>query len=226
MLEESVMLKVVITGTSYGIGRAIAELFLERREDCIVVGLDRSVATIEHERYVHCRHKIDGYNILPHVDDVDILINNAGTQSEYDDNIDMNLRGLMQCTEEYGLQPRIKAIVNIASTSAHNGAEFPQYVASKGGVLAYTKWTAMEVAKYGATCNSISPGGVVTGMNKHILEDPDLYKQVLDETLLNRWASAEEIAEWVYFVAVVNKSMTGQDIIIDNGELSKFNFVW
>lgn len=226
MLEESVMLKVVVTGASYGIGRAVAELFLERREDCIVVGIDRSVATIEHERYVHCQHKISGYGTLPEIRDVNILINNAGTQSEDEDNINVNLRGLIQCTEEFGLQPRIQAIVNIASTSAHNGAEFPQYVASKGGVLAYTKWTAMEVAKYGATCNSISPGGVVTGMNKHILEDPDLYKQVLDETLLHRWASAEEIAEWVYFVAVVNKSMTGQDIIIDNGELSKFNFVW
>ena len=46
------------------------------------------------------------------------------------------------------------------------------------------------------------------------------------ETLLKRWASAEEIAEWAYFVSVVNKSMTGQDIIIDNGELTKFNFIW
>ena len=220
------MLRVVVTGTSYGIGRAIAELFLERRPDCQVIGIDRSVSTIQHERYEHRRCKIDGYNELPDIKDVNILINNAGTQSEYDDNIDMNLRGLMQCTEVYGLQLSIQAIVNIASTSAHNGAEFPQYVASKGGVLAYTKWTAMEVARLGATCNSISPGGVITGMNKHILEDPELYKQVLNETLLYKWASAEEIAEWVYFVAVVNKSMTGQDIIIDNGELSKFNFVW
>lgn len=220
------MLRVVVTGTSYGIGRAIAELFLERRPDCQVIGIDRSVSTIQHERYEHRRCKIDGYNELPDIKDVNILINNAGTQSEYDDNIDMNLRGLMQCTEVYGLQLSIQAIVNIASTSAHNGAEFPQYVASKGGVLAYTKWTAMEVARLGATCNSISPGGVITGMNKHILEDPELYKQVLNETLLYKWASAEEIAEWVYFIAVVNKSMTGQDIIIDNGELSKFNFVW
>ena len=39
-------------------------------------------------------------------------------------------------------------------------------------------------------------------------------------------ATADEIADWVYFIAVVNKSMTGQDVIIDNGELTKFNFVW
>ena len=63
-------------------------------------------------------------------------------------------------------------------------------------------------------------------MNKHIIETPELWKAVMDETLLPKWATAEEIAEWIYFVAVVNKSMTAQDIIIDNGELSKFNFIW
>ena len=218
------MLKVLVTGASYGIGKAVAELFLDRGFQ--VIGIDKEPKTICNERYTHHQGYINGYNTLPHIEGVNILINNAGTQDEHEDNINVNLRGLMQCTEEYGLQPSIKAIVNIASTSAHNGAEFPEYVASKGGVLAYTKWTTMEVAKYGATCNSISPGGVNTGMNAHILEDDTLHEMVLKETLLNKWASAREIAEWVYFVAVVNQSMTGQDIIIDNGELSKFNFVW
>lgn len=218
------MLKVLVTGASYGIGKAVAELFLDRGFQ--VIGVDKEPKTICNERYNHQQVYINGYNDLPHIEGVNILINNAGTQDEHEDNINVNLRGLMQCTEEYGLQPSIKAIVNIASTSAHNGAEFPEYVASKGGVLAYTKWTAMEVAKYGATCNSISPGGVNTGMNAHILNDDTLHEMVLKETLLNKWASAREIAEWVYFVAVVNQSMTGQDIIIDNGELSKFNFVW
>lgn len=220
------MPKVLVTGASYGIGKAIAELFLSKGRDYFVLGFDKDEPTIYSERYRHYQGYINGYNTLPHIEGVNILINNAGTQAEDEDNINVNLRGLIQCTEEYGLQPSIQAIVNIASTSAHNGAEFPQYVASKGGVLAYTKWTAQQVAKYGATCNSISPGGVNTGMNAHILTDDKLHEMVLKETLLNKWASAQEIAEWVYFISVVNQSMTGQDIIIDNGELSKFNFVW
>lgn len=45
-------------------------------------------------------------------------------------------------------------------------------------------------------------------------------------TLILKWANAEEIAEWAYFVTVVNKSMTAQDILIDNGEAAKAEFVW
>ena len=88
------------------------------------------------------------------------------------------------------------------------------------------KNVALRIAKYGATANSISPGGVITPLNKHILDSEDLYEKVLNETLLNKWATAEEIAEFVYFVSVVNKSMTGEDFFIDNGEKLKSNFIW
>ena len=71
-----------------------------------------------------------------------------------------------------------------ASVSAHKGAEFPEYCASKGGVLAYTKNVALRVAKYGATCNSISAGGVITELNAHILENKSLWDQVMAETLI------------------------------------------
>ena len=51
-------------------------------------------------------------------------------------------------------------------------------------------------------------------------------RQVLDETLLKRWAEPEEIAEFCYFMTNVNRSMTGQDILVDNGEQLKSNFIW
>ena len=88
------------------------------------------------------------------------------------------------------------------------------------------KNVAMRVAKYGATANSISPGGVVTPINRHIMEDSYLYEAVMKESMLGKWAEPEEIAQFVYFVSVVNKSMTGQDIIVDNGENTKRNFIW
>lgn len=217
-------MKVVITGSSKGIGQLTALMFLTSGYE--VHGIDIQESSIEHENYHHHVADVANRDALPYIRDVDILINNAGTWSADVDNIDVNLRGTINCTKEYGLKPSIKAIVNIASASAHSGAEFPEYVASKGGMVAYTKWTALEVAKYGATCNSISPGGVETGSNSHILRNPDLRSQVMKETILNRWADPQEIAEWIYFVAVINKSMTAQDILIDNGEMAKANFVW
>ena len=66
---------------------------------------------------------------------------------------------------------KIKAILNIGSASAHTGAEFPEYCASKGGVVAYTKNVAMRVAGYNATCNSLDPGGVRTSLNDCVIND-------------------------------------------------------
>lgn len=214
---------VLITGTSKGIGRATALKFLE--EGHTVWGLDIDFSSIEQERYTHFLCDVSVAETLPNLENIDIVINNAGTQND-DLAIDVNLMGVINVTEKYAFQEHIQAVVNVASTSAHNGAEFPRYSASKGGVLAYTKHTALQIAKYGATCNSISPGGVTTSMNDHILSNPDLWSQVMDEVLIKKWATAEEIAEWIYFVAVTNKSMTAQDIIIDNGELANANFVW
>lgn len=217
-------MRVVITGTTAGIGREVAKMFVNLGHE--VYGIDRLPKSFYHENYHHIICDITSKCELPHIEDVDILINNAGTWYTNIDNIEVNLKGAIRCTKKYGLQPHIKAIVNVTSASAHSGAEFPEYVASKGGLLAYTKWTALEVAKYGATCNSISPGGVTTLSNKHILENPNLTDLVMKETMLNKWASAKEIASWIYFVAVVNKSMTAQDILIDNGEMAKASFVW
>ena len=161
---------------------------------------------------------------MPVIDDVEILINNAGTQNE--DDIDINLKALIYITEKYGVQSNIKSILNIGSASAHTGSEFPEYCASKGGVLSYTKNVALRVAKYGATCNSLDPGGVITPLNECVMNDPELWAEIMKETPLKRWASIEEIAEWAYFLTVQNKFCTGQNILVDGGESINFNFVW
>lgn len=215
-------MKVLVTGSSNGIGKAIAEKFL--KENHQVIGIDIDKQTINNENYTHIQESILSEN-LPDINDIDILINNAGVQNSIDD-IDINLKGTINITEKYGLNRSIKSIIFIASASATTGAEFPRYVASKGGLVSYMKYVAQEVAKYNATANSISPGGVITDLNKHILEDKKLYEAVLNETLLNRWAEPEEIAELTYYLAITNKSITGQDILIDNGEFLKSNFIW
>lgn len=215
---------VVITGSANGIGLATAIKFLS----CgfTVHGIDLEGKPFDDKNYIHHQADIRQYTKLPDIENVAYLINNAGIQSNDISSIDTNLVSLMRVTEKYGLQENIKSIVNVGSVSAHTGEEFPYYAASKGGILPYTKSIANEVAKYGATCNSLSPGGVVTELNSPVLNDPDLWHKIMAVTPLKKWASAEEIAEWIYFISVRNKSMTGQDIVIDNGEMINSKFVW
>ena len=215
-------MKVLITGTSRGIGRAIAEEFLGKGH--AVTGIDVAPAPFCAERYTHILADIAA-DPLPELGDVEILINNAGVQDSGRD-IAVNLEGSMRVTERYGIQPSIRSVLFIESSSARTGAEFPAYAASKGGLVAYMKNVALRVAVYGATSNSLSPGGVLTPLNDHVIRDPVLWDRIMAQTLLPKWATPEEIAEWAYFVTVVNRSMTAQDILIDNGENAKTEFVW
>lgn len=215
-------MKVLITGTAQGIGKAIAERFLKEKHT--VIGIDRQSASISEENYTHYECDVRDYEKLPNLDGINILINNAGTQNEQD--IDVNLKALIHITEKYGIQEDIHSILNIGSASAHTGAEFPEYCASKAGVIAYTKNVALRVAPYNATCNSLDPGGVITPLNDSVINDKKLWSEIMKETPLKRWATATEIAEWAYFLTVTNTFCTGQSILVDGGESVNFNFVW
>ena len=215
-------MKILITGTSGGIGGAIAHKFLE--EGHSVVGIDRKEAAIRHEKYSHIVADVRDYSKLPEIPDVEILVNCAGVQGK--DEIDINLKSLIGMTERFGVRPGIRSILHIGSASGETGAEFPEYCASKGGIFSYTKNVAMRIAQYGATCNSLNPGGVRTHLNDPVMNDPELWNRIMDETPLKRWAEPEEIAEWVYFLTVTNRFCTGQNIVVDGGESILRRFVW
>ena len=215
-------MKVIVTGTGRGIGRAIAMKFLSSGHD--VTGIDVNPSTIDDERYTHVISDIsDGE--LPEIGDVEILINNAGVQDTGRD-IDVNLKGTIRVTEKYAFNNGIKSVLFIASASASTGAEFPEYVASKGGVVSYMKNVALRLAGRGVTVNSLSPGGVLTPLNARVIDDGEKWSKIMALTPLRKWASAEEIAEWAYFLTVINKSMTAQDLLIDNGEAARAEFIW
>lgn len=215
---------VVITGSAHGMGRAAAELFLKNGFE--VHGIDIECCSIGDDNYIHHVADVSSYNNLPDIENVEYLINNAGVQGTEND-IEVNLKGVINCTKKYGLQKSIKSILNQASVSAHNGAEFPEYAASKGGVLSYTRAIAKYVGHmYHATCNSISFGGVLTELNQPVIEDKECWDKIMSMTPLDKWVTVHEAAQWIYFLTVVNRSMTAQDVLIDNGEFYNHEFVW
>ena len=207
-------MNIVISGTASGIGRAIALKFI--KEGHSVFGFDIKKSSIDDPSYEHylCDVREEEF---PEVPEPDIVINNAGTFEEKD---------AINFNEHFIKSTALKSVLFIASASARNGAEFPQYAASKAGMVGYMKNKTLELSRKGVTVNSISPGGVITESNAHILESGELYSAVKAETLLGKWADPEEIADLAYFLTVVNRSMTGEDLLIDNGEMLRSNFIW
>lgn len=59
-----------------------------------------------------------------------------------------------------------------------------------------------------------------------VMSDPELWAQIMDETPLKRWATPHEIAQWAYFLTVINTFCTGQSILVDGGESINYHFVW
>ncbi|MBQ3925262.1 MAG: SDR family oxidoreductase, partial [Firmicutes bacterium] len=279
-------MRILITGASGDIGRAVAKLFVERGHEvhgidtvpfvCAEAGIDGGSCDGGNDgagSYVHHIADVTDPSTFPADLKPEVIVNCAGVQTDTgietiggadadaamdsdvadtDANpnadatadakrgaagepsisemaardIDVNLKGTINITERYAFgNEDIKAVVNIGSASGHTGSEFPVYAASKGGVIAYTKNIALRLAPR-AMANSIDPGGVVTELNDHVMKDERLWKQIMDLTPMKRWAEPEEIAEWIYFVAVVNRSMTGQNLLIDGGEAGKATFVW
>ena len=213
---------IAVSGAAGGIGSAITRKFLDEGHE--VYGFDIRESVINHPMYHHHTCDICSKN-LPQVPDPGVVIMSAGTIDE-EDAIRINLMGTIDFCEHFIGSSALKSVLFIASASARNGAEFPYYVASKAGLVGYMKNLALKLAPRRITVNSISPGGVVTDMNRHILESDELYEAVKAETLLGKWAEPEEVADLAYYLTIVNKSMTGEDLLMDNGEMLKSNFIW
>lgn len=218
-------MKVLISGSSSGIGLEVAKRFL--KEGYMVIGFDLKESKIDNPFYLHYQIDIKNKEDLPDIDgDIEYLFNNAGLQNSEDD-IGNNLKGAINVTEKYAFNKNIKSVLFNASASARSGDEFPLYVASKAGLVGYMKNVAIRLAPYGATCNSISLGGVLTSSNDEVIKDKEAWNRIMEVTPLKKWASLEEVTDWVYFLLITNKSMSGQDLLIDNGEQDLTStFVW
>ena len=219
------MVKVLITGTSSGIGEATAKLFLKRGYE--VVGLDILDATITSPQYTHYVCDVSKPETLPDVDDVEYLINNAGTIEE-DISIPVNLEGYVNVVNKYGWgNESIKSILNIGSISGIVGLDTPLYAASQGGRISYTKNLAINFTNKfkKVPINILCFGAVMTGLEPKLYAQQDLVDAVAEQNMLKKWIMPDEAAEWTYFMSVVNKSMCGQSILVDNGEAANYSFI-
>ena len=235
----------LVTGASRGIGRAIAlELAHHGANVAIDYRVDithaQSVAEEVRALGVEClivqgdiSKKEDARRIVKEVLDkwqrLDILVNNAGisrdhsmrkmTDEDWADVINVNLNGTFYCTSAAlpaMINQRFGRIINISSVVGQMGA-FGQanYSASKGGIIAFTKTLALEMAKYNITANSIAPGYTSTEMVEAIPEE--VAAQIKAKIPLGRFASPEEIAKAAGFLAMDADYITGQELNVNGG---------
>ncbi len=218
-------MNILITGASGGIGTAVAERFLKSGH--IVFGLDLRPASLQHPNYTHYIADIRREAELPRIPDPEILFINAGVQNSGDD-IEVNLKGAIRVTEHYVRNNRaLRAVLFNASASAVSGQEFPVYAASKAGLLGYMRNLAIRLAPRQIPCNALCLGGVRTPLNDPVVRDPELWNRIMAVTPMKKWTDVEEVADWVEFLTVKNRSMSGEEILIDNGEYRlRSTFVW
>jgi 3-oxoacyl-[acyl-carrier protein] reductase len=161
---------------------------------------------------------------------IDILVNNAGvtkdelllsmTPEDWDIVIKTNLGGLFNCTKavaKYMMVQKSGRIINISSVAGERGGRGQSnYAASKGGINAFTRSVAMELAPKKITVNAVAPGVVETEMSSTVIRRAkDI---ILDAVALKRLGQPEEIAKVVAFLASDDSSyITGEVIRVDGG---------
>jgi acetoacetyl-CoA reductase len=160
---------------------------------------------------------------------LDIVVNNAGitrdkslrkmADDEWADVINVNLNGTYYCTSAAipaMIEQKFGRIINISSYVGQAGS-FGQanYAASKGGMVAFTKAVAIEMAKYNITVNAVSPGFTCTEMLAKIPDN--VLDQIKAKIPMGRLARPEEIAKAAAFLATDADYITGQQISVNGG---------
>jgi len=235
----------IVTGASRGIGRHIALQLAQRGADIAInycsrqSDADNVIKELEAAgvRALAFQADLSGMpaarDLIRKVHEqwgrIDILVNNAGitrdksmrklTDDDWNAVLDTNLGSVYAtCSEVLNIMMEQKygRIINITSFVGQAG-NFGQanYAASKGGIIAFTKTLALEMAKHNITVNAIAPGFTETEMLAQVPEN--IREQIIARVPMGRFGQPEEIARAVVFLAAEGDYITGQQINVNGG---------
>ena len=241
--------KALVTGSSKGIGAAIAQALAHAGADIVLVGRTTESLEATKTAIVNVGQKVE--IVLCDVSspeaikeafagiaelEVDILINNAGSISrapaaetemqDWNRIIDTNLNSVFQISQACGRAMIAKGsgtIVNIASLlSFQGGINVPAYTASKHGVAGITKALANEWGSRGVTVNAIAPGYISTDNTAALRADADRNASILARIPVGRWGNPDDIASVAVFLASpAARYINGEVLTVDGGWMGR-----
>ncbi len=228
----------LVTGSARGLGQAIALKLAEAGADIALCDLNAEwlEETAEKVKALGRRAEAYGVNVADgesvaagikaiekDFGKIDILVNNAGitkdglimrmSEDDWDAVLNVNLKGTFLCTKAVMrgmMKQRSGTIVNIASVIGLMGnAGQANYAASKGGVIAFSKTVAKELASRNVRCNAVAPGFIRTAMTDALEED--VQNKMKELIPLSRFGEPEDVANVVLFLASdASAYVTGQ----------------
>jgi 2-deoxy-D-gluconate 3-dehydrogenase len=239
----------VVTGGARGLGEGISRALLEAGADVVVMA--RTRPGDELERFAadlgrSLRFEAVDLGDLASVEDavarvlasgdVDVLVNNAGTQDRHpavdfpmeawDAVLQVNLRSVFRLCQLFG-RPMLERgrgkVVNVASLlSFQGGLTVPAYAASKGAVAQLTKALCNEWDPQGVNVNAVAPGYMATEMNSALLDDPVRSEQISVRIPAARWGTPADLGGAVVFLASPAAAYVhGQVLAVDGGWLAR-----
>ncbi|MEL7538366.1 MAG: SDR family oxidoreductase [Pseudomonadota bacterium] len=238
----------VVTGAANGIGRAIANVFLDHgarvvASDISADDLGNAFTENEHLETVIVDVADDDAparlidTAISSFGQLDILVNNAGivvagpfealTDEQFDRIMAVNVRALFRISRH--AVPHLKQsgrgrIINLGSIMSDvAGPDLAIYGTSKHAVAGLTKGMAVDLGRFGITVNYLQPGSIVTKMSEPFMDDPDFKKYWEEKAPIGRLGEAEEVATAALFLAAEeSRFVSGVGLNVDGGAIVQF----